>query len=678
MKTVLLFVLISCACFAQTKQIDSLKLELKKDKKDKFLDYSALIDAYTKIHQVDSVDNYTNEITSYAKKLNSPRYNAMAFKIQSNLFILKKDYENAIKTANKSIEVAKTVEDNDELLASTYAQLGKIFYVTADAKRCIEFSEKALFHISQILKKDKPIILRQFFCNIFLVESYNIIGDYVKAQECVVSLKKLVRDNNLNDFWPMVIHSECKNLESLNRIDESIVLRLEYIEYVKRIDNVVKRNGNLCEGYYNIAELYNKIDKLELSEIFLDSSKMYIKDFVNKEYIMGFYKNLEADLSIKKNKLTHESIDEIINDSPDGLNAESLPFAISQKAKLLQNDDDFENAILKYEEAKNLYSKSGRILGYSQTLKNLITLLIETGQKEKALVYFNEYEKLKDQIFNREVANSLSDSQVQYETELKEEQIKTQDIEIQKQKIARNFSISGIGILVLIGGFTFWINRNKQKRNALKLENSLLLLQHNLTAMELQNLNTQLDPHEIKNLLASISPEIQEKAPDSYKKMLKLFNITKASLNNNSLTESLENQVQQIEDFLSLKKQSLFETLEYKIENKIENQETQLPRLILKNLVENSVKHGIKGKEGGGEIIVALEETNGFIVVSVNDTGKGRKEAISLDSGIGTTTYQKLFATLNQKNNESASFNIIDKEVGTLVEVKIPIGYNYN
>ena len=194
--------------------------------------------------------------------------------------------------------------------------------------------------------------------------------------------------------------------------------------------------------------------------------------------------------------------------------------------------------------------------------------------------------------------------------------------------------------------------------------------------MELQSLNKQLDPHEIKNLLASISPEIQEKAPESYRKMLKLFNITKASLNNNSLTESLENQAQQIDDFLSLEKSMLSENFEYSIENKIENKELQIPRLMLKNLVENSIKHGIKGN--GGVINVSISEKSNFINIIVDDSGKGRKHAISLDSGIGTSTYQNLFATLNQKNKENATFEIIDKEQGTKVEVKIPVDYKYS
>lgn len=93
--------------------------------------------------------------------------------------------------------------------------------------------------------------------------------------------------------------------------------------------------------------------------------------------------------------------------------------------------------------------------------------------------------------------------------------------------------------------------------------------------------------------------------------------------------------------------------------------------------MENSLKHGIKGKENGGKIQVELSEKGHFISIIVDDTGKGRKHAISKDSGIGTTTYQKLFNTLNNKNENNASLEIFDKEQGTKVEVKIPLNFIY-
>jgi len=176
----------------------------------------------------------------------------------------------------------------------------------------------------------------------------------------------------------------------------------------------------------------------------------------------------------------------------------------------------------------------------------------------------------------------------------------------------------------------------------------MLSLQQSLNQMQLSKLNAQLDPHEIKNLLASISPEIQDKAPEAYKHMIKLLNITKASLNNTSLTEPVDEQVNQVEDYLSLIKNTLSAPLDYQIENKVAD-ETPLPRLLLKNLVENAVKHGIRGKVGGGSILISIDQKDNYFTVSVNDTGKGRPKSANndRDMGIGISTYQNFFTVLN-------------------------------
>ncbi|QAA80450.1 hypothetical protein EI546_01320 [Aequorivita sp. H23M31] len=234
-----------------------------------------------------------------------------------------------------------------------------------------------------------------------------------------------------------------------------------------------------------------------------------------------------------------------------------------------------------------------------------------------------------------------------------------------------------IGVLILFIFFNFIKNYFQKKQIGLETQNRLLSLQQDLNKMELSNLNKQLDPHEIKNLLASISPEIQENAPNAYRKMLKLLNITKASLNNSSMTESIKNQVQQVEDYLSLKKNTLSVPFEYFIENKIEDQSASIPRLMLKNLAENAVKHGIKNNINGGNINIILTEENQFISLIVDDTGKGRNPDTLSDSGIGTSTYQNLFEILNKKNPDSATFEIIDKTKGTKVEVRIPKNYKY-
>lgn len=350
----------------------------------------------------------------------------------------------------------------------------------------------------------------------------------------------------------------------------------------------------------------------------------------------------------------------------------------SQKAEIFKHQKKIIESI-KYDElARGLSVESGIKPDELSIVENLIKNYILTNQNKKATQAFKDYLKLKDTLFNEQIAKSISVSEIKYETELKESKIKAQQLQIEKEKTNKNIALSSVGLILLLSFGVFWFYRSKQNQTNLKTQNTLLGLQQNLIEAELSNLNKQLDPHEIKNLLAHISPEIQDKAPDSYKKMLKLFNLTKASLNSNSITDTIENQVKQIDDFLSLEKSMSSIPLEYSIQNSIENTQTEIPRLLLKNLVENAIKHGIKQQETGGSITIVVQEKDNFIYISVDDTGKGRQHAISLDSGIGTTTYQKLFATLNPKNKENATFEIIDKVQGTKVEVRIPTHYKYS
>ena len=356
-----------------------------------------------------------------------------------------------------------------------------------------------------------------------------------------------------------------------------------------------------------------------------------------------------------------------------------------QEIKEKNNEEkNFETAEKYFELAKMIYDKNkafSTVLYY----RKLALLKEAQGKIQEALTLKNQEMKLINEGSSPDFIKKIAEYDTKYRISEKNNKIKVQqlqlkikEIQLLEEKTNRNIAISGIGFLLLLSGGGFWFFKNRQKQKELQNQNTLLGLQQNLNAMELQSLNKQLDPHEIKNLLASISPEIQEKAPESYRKMLKLFNITKASLNSHSLTESIENQIQQTEDFLSLEKSMLPEPLEYSIENKLEQKDQQIPRLMLKNLVENAVKHGIKGKENGGTIKIELFEKNHFIYITVDDTGRGRKQAISSDSGIGTSTYQKLFATLNHKNKDNATFEITDKEQGTKVEVRIPKDYQYS
>src|SRR5690606_28501244 len=117
-------------------------------------------------------------------------------------------------------------------------------------------------------------------------------------------------------------------------------------------------------------------------------------------------------------------------------------------------------------------------------------------------------------------------------------------------------------------------------------------MKQKLNSKERSAVDDELKQQEIKNQLATLAQQLNTKAPDTYRKMVKLLNVTRASLSSH-LTEDIHLQLAQTEDFLSLQQQLRPGAWEYKIDNQLPEQPCPIPRLMLKNLAENAIKHGI-------------------------------------------------------------------------------------
>ena len=598
------------------------------------------------------------------------------------------DTKNAMLFINKSYKTA--IEFNDYIGSARALQLKGIYYGKRNVldsseyyiNKSIKIVEKNLYKPIVDSTKNKNLLLNlksNLALNHLLQKKHNSSIDY--AYEAYELAKKL--QNRRTETLSLgyiagnyyALGQNKKALEFYTREkDASIELKNEIIEafaylHISDIQEEFQDFKNAKINIYKALEIFKKnnhSDGLLKSKHALFTHYRLIEDYSNchklTTELINLYKESKGDISHLYIELGEIYAKENFFDEADKY--------LKLAEKLL--DENGGSKLLFYRKKALLEKERGDLvksLEFKQKELEISKKELDSNFTDKIAFYDTKYKTAEKQA-------KINAQNLQLEK--RKLQIKTQQLQIQKEKANKNIALTGIAFILLLGFGGFWLYRNKQKQAILQSQNTLLGLQQNLVEAELSNLNKQLDPHEIKNLLASISPEIQEKAPESYKKMLKLFNLTKASLNSNSITDSIENQLQQIDDFLSLEKSMLPIPLNYSIENDIQNTQTQIPRLLLKNLVENAIKHGIKQQETGGNISVQIEEKDSFIYISVDDTGKGRNLAISLDSGIGTTTYQKLFETLNPKNKEKATFEIIDKEKGTKVEVRIPTNYKYS
>lgn len=504
-----------------------------------------------------------------------------------------------------------------------------------------------------------------------LARKFRSKGNFIESNKILFErLKHLTEKEIQNTGRVYGLIANNYNMLGIPKLAEKYYHKANY--YLKKAGN----NRLVSTNIYNLVDFYNAENQYAKALKYADSITYYSD--TNDAKIFYHIQKAKTYRGMEKWDLAINHIDTALKLDKELDDTYAYTLDLIMKGQIYMEKGDYEHSYKIFEESKKLFEseKIEDMVMKRQLYRDYIRSYLHWKAPDLGKDY-ETFITVNDSLTFQTSDKNIAELEIKYNASEKEAKIAHQQLELEKEKSNRNMAIGGIGFLLLLSTGGFWFFKNRQKNKELKNQNTLLELQQNLHEMELHNLNQQLDPHEIKNLLASISPEIQEKAPDSYRKMLKLFNLTKASLNNTSITESIGNQIQQIDDFLSLEKNTLSEPLEYFIENKIENPQIQIPRLMLKNLVENSVKHGIKGKENGGEIQVELSEKGHFISIIVDDTGKGRKHAISKDSGIGTSTYQKLFATLNQKNEGNASFEIFDKEQGTKVEVKIPKDYKY-
>lgn len=664
MRKILFFVLLSCFAFGQNKK--------ETERKKAILD-SLLFKVLPSINQKDTKSQM--EIYDLAEKYISDKlqnYTSYIYTGKSKIYNNLGETEQALYYANLSYKYAKAFGDSIGS-ARALQQTGVIYGMRNDLKKSEQFIKKSTAIVENNIynpkidsTKNKNLLL-QLKSNLSL--NYLLQKRHKESTQAAFQTLNLAKKLNNKKVEILQYGYIAGNYRALEENKKA----LEYYLLENQLAIETGEKSKEAYSYIHIAQTLRDLKQYK-----------YVENYIQKaENIFNELKLIDGITKVKHAYFTYYRLTENLD--------KSLQYVPELILLYTENKGDVSHLFVElgeiytklkdYNKAEEYFAKAEKIIDEKQLSKLLLNrkrafLEEEKGNFAKALeLKGKELEIRKDEI-DSSFTNNLANYEVQYQTSKKETKIKSQQIELKKEKTNTNIAIFGIGFILLLSGCGFLFFRNRQKQKELQNQNTLLSLQQNLNAMELQSLNKQLDPHEIKNLLASISPEIQEKAPESYRKMLKLFNITKASLNNHSLTESIEIQIQQIEDFLSLEKMMLSENFEYSVENKIENKELQIPRLMLKNLVENSIKHGIKGN--GGLVNVSILEKNNFITIIVDDSGKGRKHAISLDSGIGTSTYQNLFATLNQKNKENATFEIIDKEQGTKVEVKIPIDYKYN
>lgn len=205
-----------------------------------------------------------------------------------------------------------------------------------------------------------------------------------------------------------------------------------------------------------------------------------------------------------------------------------------------------------------------------------------------------------------------------------------------------------------------------------------------IVQLQLQNLRNQLDPHFTFNAMNSIGLHIydenKEKAYDHFVRFSRL--IRSSLLSSDKIYRSLQEEIQFTEDYLEFQKERFKEKFEFKmnIDESIDINKIQIPKMIIQGYAENAVKHAFNGIKRKGIIEINITRNEKCISIQIKDNGIGRKASAhpkAEDSGRGMTVMEEQIHLLNKYQKKKIELNIVDlynlnkTPAGTSVEITI-------
>ncbi|MBS1914020.1 MAG: histidine kinase [Bacteroidetes bacterium] len=215
-------------------------------------------------------------------------------------------------------------------------------------------------------------------------------------------------------------------------------------------------------------------------------------------------------------------------------------------------------------------------------------------------------------------------------------------------------------------------------------------LERRLVEFQLQALRAQMNPHFMFNALNSILHFVVRRDIESAQFYLSAF----SKLVRNTLENVRSDSVLLADELASLRLYLEIESLRFRnrfrasidVAPNVDPDQTEIPPMIIQPYVENSIRHGLAHKEGGGSIIIRITRGHRHLICSIIDDGVGRRRSEEIQRndlrahrmhGIALT--RNRLETLSQLHRQRYHVEITDlvgdggSALGTRVDISIPI-----
>ncbi len=226
-------------------------------------------------------------------------------------------------------------------------------------------------------------------------------------------------------------------------------------------------------------------------------------------------------------------------------------------------------------------------------------------------------------------------------------------------------------------------NRNKLLSEKMELEKHL---NHSI----LTSIRSQMNPHFFYNALNTIQSFIfsdDKKNAAAY--LSKFSKLTRTILEHSEKEKiTLNEEITALTLYLDIEKVRFNDDFDFRItvDETIDKDLVKIPPMLMQPYVENAIKHGLLHKKGKKELLIDFQPDEGFLQVSIDDNGIGRKRCEELNKikqgahqSFASNANQMRLEILNKDNKTKTAVRYVDKTdeenraAGTTVIIHLPM-----
>lgn len=197
--------------------------------------------------------------------------------------------------------------------------------------------------------------------------------------------------------------------------------------------------------------------------------------------------------------------------------------------------------------------------------------------------------------------------------------------------------------------------------------------------LEQKVLRSQMNPHFIFNIFASLQYLIVEGTKEKALRFVELFSKSIRNLldQSNMNDISIQEEIRFLKEYIELEQFRMEYSFDYTIECEPRNIKASIPVFMVQPFVENAIKHGLIAGTGNNMLQILFRETKKYVEVTVLDNGIGRQASNPLNRDKRSHGVRLVEQRLRIHNNSQQNVIIEDlkdnegKPKGTKVKIKI-------